>query len=223
LLIFGLLTAGVCGCDQKLPSWYPFASHAVNNHGIITPSERIAVLKEQARKAPEITDPGQREAICQGLEQQIRKGEPNSIIRSEILKTLAAYGGPTADAVLRVAVKDPDADVRIVACNLWGKRSDTPTAQVLADVLTSDGDMDVRMAAATGLGHSHDPIAIQALATALDDKDPAMRYRAMESLQESTGKDYGTDPAALDRWRQWLKTGQEPNVPWTERVFPWYR
>ena len=223
MLIFGLLTAALCGCDQKLPSWYPFASHVVNNHGIVTPTERIAVLKEQARKAPEITDPAQREAICQGLEQQIRKGEPDSIIRGEILKTLSAYGGPTANAVLSVAVKDPDTDVRVIVCNLLGKRNDAEAAHLLADVLTSDGDPDVRMAAARALGHFPDPVAIQALGTALDDKDPAMRYRAMVSLQESTGKDYGTDPSSVDRWRQWLKTNQEPSIPWTERIFPWFR
>lgn len=223
MLIFGPFTAVLCGCDQKLPSWYPFASHEVNNHGITTPSERIAVLKEQARKAPEITDPVQREAICQGLEQQIRKGEPDSIIRGEILKTLSAFGGPTADAVLRVAVKDPDADVRVIVCGLLGKRNDAEAAHLLADVLTSDGDLDVRTAAARTLGHFHDPVAIQGLGTALDDKDAAMRYRAMESLQESTGKDYGTDPANVDRWRQWLKTGQEPSIPLTERIFPWFR
>ena len=116
LLIFGLLTAGLCGCDQKLPSWYPFASHVVDDHGIATPTERITNLQELAKKAPETTDPGQRESICQELAQQIRK-EPDSIIRGEILNTLAAYGGPTADAVLSVAVKDPDADVRVIVCD----------------------------------------------------------------------------------------------------------
>lgn len=60
LLIFGLLTAGLCGCDQKLPSWYPFANHVVDNHGITTPTERITKLREMAVKAPEVTDPGQR-------------------------------------------------------------------------------------------------------------------------------------------------------------------
>ncbi len=154
----------------------------VNDHGIATPTQRIKNLQELAKKAPETTDPGQRESICQELAQQIRK-EPDSVIRGEILRTLAAYGGPTADAVLHLAVKDTDADVRVIVCDLWGKRSDAEAAQVLADVLASDSDRDVRMAAARGLGHSHDPAAVQALGTALDDTDPAMRYRAMVALQ----------------------------------------
>ena len=86
LLIFGLLTAGLCGCDQKLPSWSPFATPVVNNHGITTPTRRIKSLQELAKKAPETTDPGQRESICQELEQQIRKGEPDATVRGEILR-----------------------------------------------------------------------------------------------------------------------------------------
>ena len=199
LLIFGLLTAGLCGCEQKLPSWYPFAIPVVNDHGITTPTQRDQKsLEELAKKAPETTDPGQRESICLELAQEIRK-EPDSIIRGEILRTLAAYGGKTANAVLRVAVKDTDADVRVIVCDLWGKRDDAEAAQVLADVLTSDSDRDVRMAAARGLGHSHDPAAIRALGTALDDPDPAMRHRAMVALHESTGKDYGTDASDPSR------------------------
>ena len=56
--------------------------------------------------------------------------------------------------MLSVAIKDTDVDVRIVVCNLWGKRNDAKAAAVLSDVLTSDSDHDVRMAAARGLTNS---------------------------------------------------------------------
>jgi hypothetical protein len=221
VLIFGLLAAGLCGCDQKLPTWVPFGTTVVDNHGILAPTEKINKLKALALAAPQTTDPGQRESICQGLAQEIRK-EPDSIVRSEILRTLAAYGGPTAAAVLGLAVRDTDTDVRIIACDLWGKSNDPKAAEVLASVLTSDSDRDVRMAAARGLGHAHDPAAVRALGTALDDTDPAMQYRAMVALHESTGQDIGTDPADVDHWRQYVKNGQVPAKSLAQRLFPWY-
>jgi len=224
LLIFGLLTAGLCGCEQKLPSWYPFSTPVAQDHGITTPAQRIKNFQELAKKAPETTDPGQRDSICQDLAQQIRK-EPDSNLRGHILTTLAAYGGPTADTVLRAAVKDTDPDVRVIVCNLWGKRSDAESAQVLEGVLASDSDRDVRMAAARALGHSNDPAAKRVLGTALDDTDPAIRNRAMIGLRESTGKDIGTDPADVDRWRQYVKSGEvrpAQSPSWAQRIFPWY-
>ncbi len=119
-LIFGLLTVGLYGCERKVSSWYPFATPVNEDHGITTPEQRIKKLHELVKKAPTTTDPGQRESICQELAQEIRK-EPDSIMRSEILRALGAYGGPTANAVLRLAVRDPDAEVRVIACDLWGK------------------------------------------------------------------------------------------------------
>ena len=219
LPLLGLLALGLCGCDEKMPAWTGLNSPPTRLPGVASPSERIHDLKELAEKAPSVSDPAQREAICQDLARQIRR-EPDSILRGWILRALAAYGGPTTTAVLHVAVKDTDADVRAIVCDLWGRRDDAEAAQVLADVLSSDSNFNVRMAAARALAHEHSPIAVQALGTRLDDKDPAMQNRVMSSLQESTGKDLGLD---VDRWRQYVKTGQvRDDRSWAQRIFPWY-
>jgi HEAT repeat protein len=225
LLIAGLVTVGLCGCDEKLPAMNPFYKAPAEEHGIITPAQRIRDLKELAKNAPQTTDPARRETICAELVVQIRK-EPDSIMRSEILRTLAAYGGPTADEVLIAAMRDTDADVRVIVCNLWAKRADAEAAKVLANALASDSDRDVRMAAARGLGQSHGPVPAQALIKALDDTDPAMRHIAMVALHDSTGKDFGSNPGDKEqvaRWQKFVKTGEEPQQSWAERIFPWLR
>jgi hypothetical protein len=220
VFVLGLLALGLCGCDEKMPMWTGLGTPPTRLPGVPSPVERMQSLQELAQKAPTTTDPGQREAICRDLAQQIRR-EPDSILRGEILRTMAAYGGVTATAVLHAAVKDTDADVRKLVCDLWGRRPDAEAGHVLADMLANDSDKDVRMAAARALGHVHDPIVIQALGPILEDKDPAMQYRAMVSLQESTGKDYGND---VDKWRQFVKTGEvRDDRSWAQKFFGWYR
>jgi hypothetical protein len=219
VFVLGLLALVLGGCDEKMPMWTGLGTPPTKLPGVASPAERRASLQDLAQKAATTPDPGQREAICRDLAQQIRK-EPDSILRGEILRTLAAYGGPTATAVLRVAVKDTDADVRKLVCDLWGRRPDSEAAQVLSDVLASDSDKDVRMAAARALGKCHDPNAVRALGTILNDPDPAMQYCGMVSLQSSTGKDLGTD---VDRWRQYVKTGEaSDNRSWAQKYL-WYR
>jgi HEAT repeat protein len=62
------------------------------------------------------------------------------------------------------------------------------------------------MAAARALGGTRDPASVAALGTALDDKDPAMQYRAMAALKNVSGKDLGNDVRA---WQQYVK-GETP-------------
>jgi HEAT repeat protein len=75
---------------------------------------------------------------------------------------------------------------------------------VLRERLASDSDVDVRLAAAESLGTIRDPASMAALAAALDDRDPAMQHRAVQSLRQIAPNDLGND---ADRWRQYVKDG----------------
>ena len=67
----------------------------------------------------------------------------------------------------------------------------------------------LQSAAAKALGETKSPAAVAPLGEALADSDPAMQYRAVLSLQQATGKDFGT---SVERWQQYVKQ-QRPQEP----------
>ena len=62
--------------------------------------------------------------------------------------------------------------------------------------------VDVRLAAGRALGQLGGDDAVAALRPALDDPDPALQYRAMQSLREITGKDFGDNVVS---WREYVR------------------
>jgi HEAT repeat protein len=198
---------GAAGCAEfgELPVWVPFQGEISDKlPGITTPSQRIARL----RKLSETTawqKPEQKQRIVAELTDAYRT-EEDSLIKSEIVRTIANYPGPEADEIIKRAVNDPDADIRVAACDAWGKRGGQEATAVLAGRLHGDVDLDVRLAAARALGEGRDPAAVAALGRALEDGDPAMQYRAVSALQNITGKDFGGD---VNQWRQYVK-GETP-------------
>jgi HEAT repeat protein len=207
-----LIVAGGCADLGEAPSWLPFQSEAPSSlPGVPSPRERIAQLRELAARAAS-SDPGQRAAVAAELGRTISQ-EEDPLIRAEIVRALGDYPGPAADAALRPAVNDPDAEVRQAACEAWGKRGGAEAATVLAGVLGGDVNVDVRLAAARALGHVKDPQAVAALGEVLEDKDPAMQYRAVKSLRQITGEDFNND---VNRWRQYVQSGlPQPAQPVT--------
>jgi len=103
---------------------------------------------------------------------------------------------------LHKATADQESSVRIAACEAWGERGDQLALQVLGHVLRSEKNLDVRMAATRELGKFEDQAAVQALAVALEDPDPALQFRAIDSLRRITGEDYGNSVPA---WRQYVR------------------
>ena len=217
IVLCGLAAMTAAGCAEMnfLPSWMPFQEPASDQMaGVVSPAERIAELRELSAKAAKCS-PDERLEVSERLARSIRN-EQDPLIRVEIISALGSYPGPTADAILKAALSDVDVQVRIAACESWGRRGDDGAVKLLVESLRSDVDIDVRLAAAKALGETRNPAVVEALGEALEDSDPAMQYRAVLSLQQATGKDLGND---VYRWQQYVK-GEipEPTPTLAERL-----
>jgi hypothetical protein len=212
LLIACLVIPALCGCEE-LKFWAP-RSDVVP--GITPPGQRMAVL-EQVRVHAAWAKPQELEPISRQLAAVFRQ-ETDPILKAEIVRVLGVY--PTAEslAVLRTAVNDSDAEVRIAACLGWGRRKGPEAAAAMSQALASDVDGDVRLAAAEALGDIGDRSGVAALGSVLEDKDPAMQYRAVASLKKCTDQDFGDD---VNRWREYVQnesTGPDKAVSVGQRI-----
>jgi len=196
---------GWAGCaDMNRPggtALWPFTQPKSDTvPGVTSPAERISVLRDMGEKAA-WAKPAEQERISGELAAAFQ-GETDPLIRIEIVRALSEYPTAAAATTLASALDDSDADVRLAACGAWGRRGGQDAATNLSRVLASDVDMDVRLAAVQALGTAGEPGSIAALGEALEDRDPAMQYAAVQSLREVTGEDFGND---VGRWREFAK------------------
>ncbi|HEX3654961.1 MAG TPA: HEAT repeat domain-containing protein [Pirellulales bacterium] len=220
-----LLLVSLPACSSTLkPNWDKLAwwkkkETAPVDQGptIATPQDRINKLHQMAKTVPE-RGPAQLEGESQDLAQVLRK-EEDPLLRAEILRTMAVYPTEIATKMLTAGLKDTDRDVRVACCQAWAKRKGHDATRLLSEMLTSDTDIDVRMAAARALGDTGDPAATTALALALEDHDPAMQYRAVQSLRKLTGKKYGDNVAV---WRDYVKGKSPPEPSLSARMKSWF-
>jgi len=211
-----LLLAGVTGCNSPpLPTWsfWPFAPPERVRYE--TPAERIdrlETLGEQAAKA----DKPQQQQLTAELARHIQT-ENDPLVREHIIRAIARSSDPKATAVLRAGLRDEHPDVRVACCDGLVNRRDDQTLSALAEVLRSDTDLDVRQAATRCLAHFRGPGAVSALAVALQDRDPALQYLAVQSLRQMTDADYGND---VNAWLEFARGGHPRPKPPTlaERV-----
>ncbi len=163
-------------------------------------------LRNLATRANSMS-PAEQERVSQDLAKLFRE-DPIMLLRIEVVKTLAAFPTQTASDVLQDATRDKEVDVRREACRAWASRQSPQGIAALQEVLGGDTDFDVRIEAARSLGAYRDPLAVKALAIALNDPDPAMQYRAMQSLQSASGGNLGTNIVA---WREFLRVASAPD------------
>jgi hypothetical protein len=201
-----LLIVAVSGCYTPGRTWYGGVDHvAVANMKKYGPCgwEKVEKLKTMRGVSP-----AEQEVFVPQLISQLAS-ENDTYVRIEILQTLRGYTVPSAQQVFYAGLKDPDPEIRALCCDCLGKHPSPVNAKALAEAMASDTNVDVRLAAAEALGKNRDPIALKALSGGLQDSDPAMQYRAVESLKLVTGRtDLGDD---VNEWRRYVDSN--PSLP----------
>lgn len=164
----------------------------------LTANQRVKEIEARADAAR--SEGGQREEAftAELVRNMLTEHDPR--VRIKILDVAGTFETPSALSICRGALEDPDAKVRMAACNAWGKRSGDEAVKLLSHRYQTDTDIDVRLEAVRMLGAVEDQTAIPALARALEDPDPAVQYRAVASLKKVSGRDLGDD---VNRWRAW--------------------
>ncbi|MGQ9576791.1 MAG: HEAT repeat domain-containing protein [Thermoguttaceae bacterium] len=201
-MVLGLIGAAVAGCA----SWSRFGGPVADCvPGVTPPAERIAQINRLAKQASS-KDPAQQRAIVGELAAEL-SSQRDPLVREAIARALGAYAVPEAVEALRLAAEDPNPDVRIAACKALARQRGSDATALLRQILAGDTDVDVRLAAAWALGEIRDPVCVPTLKTALEDRDPAMQYRAVISLRNILSEDLGND---VDRWREYLRGGTSP-------------
>lgn len=213
-----LMALCLAGCASHVRKWYdPLGLWTKEEkdgpkYKVITHADRIKALRNLAQQAASLPPDEQQRAtdeLCQALPK-----EQDVLVRSEMLRTIARFPNPRAEAMLKAGLRDGDQDVRIVCCAAWGSRGGKEANLVLCETLTSDTDNDVRLAAARALGELKDPEAEAALGLALDDANPAIQYRAMQSLKSITGKKFET----VKEWREYIHGEQKEQPSLMDRL-----
>lgn len=175
-----------------------------------TPIQRIEALDGLAASARGLSAERRSEEAA-----KIAKALPeeeNEVIRVHMLRTLAKLNTPEGFAAIKSSIFDTDEFVRREAVVALGESKNPEAVETLADVLIRDRDYDVRIAAATALGQFKTPTAKEALVPALDARDPAMRFAAIESLRKTSNVDYQGDTA---KWREFAMGGNPEPPPFS--------
>ena len=158
---------------------------------------------------------------------KIVRDDKNVLMRTEAVRALGSFPTPTATSAIIAALSDEAPAVRTAACEAAAKRGDPESVAKLAETVEKDADVDVQIAAVRALGTVENKAstqpAMRGLAVALDQRDPALRHRAVESLRNLSGADYGQD---MDAWRKLARgeTPPRPNSPTIAESFGnWFR
>lgn len=221
MLLLAALLMATSGCAEG--PWWRTGHYAPWIRKRWQDENQIALSLDAKRAA--IRDLGEAASRTKQLESEQAVGRLAEIMREDDLplarieaaRALGRSKHPRSVAALSEGLTDTNTEVRIAVCAALADSQQPEAIDALAQVLNSDTERDVQLAAARGLGEFEDMGAVQALAAALDQRSPALQVRLVESLQKSSGEDFGTD---IDRWRAFAN-GEIPPSTSSERFARW--
>ena len=198
------------GCASSIP-WMNSQQAALEKEKYgLNADQRITELSQQAKKVKDGNSEARTGFSKRLVNEMMVEHDPR--VRAEILRCSADFDNPSARAICIGGLDDPDALVRIAACDAWVEIGGDEAIRHLANRFRSDEDIDVRLHAVRDLGSLGDEAAIPVLAEALEAPDPAIQFRAVASLKEVSGRDLGND---VNAWREWAVDPSADREEWS--------
>lgn len=142
----------------------------------------------------------QQQRVAQGLREIIRR-DPILLLRLHAVNLAKLLRCPAATGALQDASTDSSADIRIAAVKAWESMPADQAVPQLQEMIGSDTNVDVRLSATKALGKFSGRQAVGAISLALNDPDPALQLRAMESLASASGENLGLSVSA---WKDYV-------------------
>lgn len=163
-------------------------------------SDRLGELEKLKSQLPDMAASEQEQWSLHLL--NLVKQDPSSEMRAQAVAVLGQLSSESATSGLNIASGDDVEKVRLAACKAWKQRGDQAARDMLLSMAQSDESPSVRQAAIDGLGVFKDePEVKSALTGMLSDRSPAIQYQVAQSLKSITGKDYGGD---FDAWQRYM-------------------
>jgi len=204
--------SGLCaiGCAGPLP-WKDAKQLAVEKERYgLTADQRIKELRQQALDAQQAAPAVQAAFTKELVGSMLAEHDPR--VRAKIIGIAANFDDDAARAICVGGLDDPDAMVRMAACDAWVDIGGSEAVRHLANRYRSDDDIDVRLYALRAIGNLGDQESVPVLAEALEAADPAVQYRAVAALKDVTGEDLGND---VNVWREWAANPDAPRPTWS--------
>jgi HEAT repeat protein len=206
------LLAGCVTDPSQLAAWDPSRWSGAAQEDLATAAARLRRLRTLETRAAELSAEDQQRVALQIA--RALPAESDATVRIQMTRTLAVLSAPGAGEGLRLALEDQRPAVRVAACQALTQHPGEASVAALSTVLKQDASIDVRLAATRALSRFRHPAAVGALSLALQDPDPALQRRGVQSLRAISDHDLGNSVSA---WREYALSAADGGTDVAER------